>query len=169
MGKHRQSPKLGTMEDFISGKGLTPEEDLQERVTSLERRVAVLEGLLNDVMIQLDKPKRNQSFGDTKKSKPTKSEKTPKPKKEKKSSDKPLHPNTESVNSKAQQESLAKLEAEVSRVKEYLSDGELRTREDIREACNISGKAFKRVAKSEHGILNDNEPNPELRLFYLEK
>ena len=64
MGKHKTSASLGALNNYVS----TPEheetpDNVFERVNKLERRVATLEGLLNDVMIQLDKPVRNQSFG----------------------------------------------------------------------------------------------------------
>ena len=53
MPKTTQSKSLGSLENFAT----TPHfESDTERITALEQRVATLEGLLNDVMHQLDKP-----------------------------------------------------------------------------------------------------------------
>ena len=54
MPKHNQSATLGSMSDFVT---TTPaHEPDTDRITALEKRVATLELLLNDVMHQLDKP-----------------------------------------------------------------------------------------------------------------
>ena len=52
MTKQRQSAALGSVNDFTS----TPPMTDTERITALEKRVATLEDLLNDVMHQLDQP-----------------------------------------------------------------------------------------------------------------
>ena len=53
MPKTTQSRSLGSLENFAT----TPHfESDEERITALEKRVATLEGLLNDVMHQIDKP-----------------------------------------------------------------------------------------------------------------
>ena len=82
MPKTTQSKTLGSLENFAASP---PPETETDRITSLEKRVSTLEGLLNDVMHQLDKPntqpksKMNGKPKDTQKSKPP----TPKPKKAK--------------------------------------------------------------------------------------
>ena len=53
MTKTKQSRSLGSLQNFAT----TPQfESDTERITALEQRVATLEGLLNDVMHQLDEP-----------------------------------------------------------------------------------------------------------------
>jgi cell division protein FtsN len=53
MPKTKQSKSLGSLDNFAT----TPHfESDTERITALEKRVATLEGLLNDVMHQLDNP-----------------------------------------------------------------------------------------------------------------
>ena len=81
MPKTTQSKTLGSLENFASSP---PPETETDRITSLEKRVSTLEGLLNDVMHQLDKPNtqpKSKMNGKPKaqKSKPP----TPKPKKAK--------------------------------------------------------------------------------------
>lgn len=55
MTKHRQPKSLDSLDSFLSRDTPVPASESQ-RITALERRVATLEGLLNDVMHQLDKP-----------------------------------------------------------------------------------------------------------------
>ena len=57
MPKHNQTARLGDLTDFAASP---PALDPDTRITVLERRVATLEGLLNDVMQQLDRPFREQ-------------------------------------------------------------------------------------------------------------
>ena len=81
MPKTTQSKTLGSLENFAASP---PPETETDRITSLEKRVSTLEGLLNDVMHQLDKPNtqpKSKMNGKPKaqKSKPP----TPKPKKAK--------------------------------------------------------------------------------------
>ena len=81
MPKTTQSKTLGSLENFAASP---PPETETDRITSLEKRVSTLEGLLNDVMHQLDKPNtqpKSKRNGDRKaqKFKPP----TPKPKKAK--------------------------------------------------------------------------------------
>ena len=84
MPKHNQTKSLGSLTNFQSAPPPPPETET-DRITALEKRVSTLEGLLNDVMHQLDKPntqpksKMNGKPKDTQKSKPP----TPKPKKAK--------------------------------------------------------------------------------------
>ena len=80
MPKTTQSKTLGSLENFAASP---PPETETDRITSLEKRVSTLEGLLNDVMHQLDKPNtqpKSKMNGKPKaqKSKPP----TPKPKKD---------------------------------------------------------------------------------------
>ena len=66
MGKHRTSASLGHPNQYTSPASSEPmpePENIYTNVESLERRVSTLEGLLNDVMHQIDKPVKNQSFG----------------------------------------------------------------------------------------------------------
>ena len=66
MGKHRTSASLGNLNQYTSPASSEPmpePENIYTKVESLERRVSTLEGLLNDVMHQIDKPVKNQSFG----------------------------------------------------------------------------------------------------------
>ena len=59
MTKHRQSKSLGNIETYITEtESESPCVLLSdvERIEALERRVRTLEALLNDVMLQLDKP-----------------------------------------------------------------------------------------------------------------
>ena len=64
MSKQRTSKSLGSLTDYVSPNPSHPEkESLFVLVGTLERRVGVLEGLLNDVMHQIDKPVRDQNFG----------------------------------------------------------------------------------------------------------
>ena len=75
---------IGTLSDMAGDRVSDPTTPMteNERLTALEKRVATLEVLLNDVMHQLDKPdtlpkaKANPSASTPKKKKP----KTPKPK-----------------------------------------------------------------------------------------
>ena len=81
MPKHKQSANLGPITDFVTAPSPVSES---ERITALEKRVSTLEGLLNDLMHQLDKPNtqpKSKMNGKLKaqKSKPP----TPKPKKAK--------------------------------------------------------------------------------------
>ena len=62
MSKHRQSKALGSVASFVSSDH--PQETPlppEARIDALEKRVATLETLLNDVMIQLDKPFKKRS------------------------------------------------------------------------------------------------------------
>ena len=66
MGKHRTSASLGHPNQYTSTASSEPmpePENIYTKVESLERRVSTLEGLLNDVMHQIDKPVKTQSFG----------------------------------------------------------------------------------------------------------
>lgn len=64
MAKQKTSKSLGSLTDYVSPNPTPPEsETLFVLVGNLERRVTVLEGLLNDVMHQIDKPVRDQKFG----------------------------------------------------------------------------------------------------------
>ena len=63
MGKHKTSASLGNLNNYASSEPLPEPENIYTKVESLERRVSTLEGLLNDVMHQIDKPVKNQSFG----------------------------------------------------------------------------------------------------------
>ena len=74
MTKHRQSKSLGNIETYI-----TPETESEsprvllsdvERIEVLERRVRTLEVLLNDVMLQLDKPFKDEQTPAKAKEKP---------------------------------------------------------------------------------------------------
>ena len=81
MPKTTQSKTLGSLENLAASP---PPETETDRITALEKRVSTLEGLLNDVMHQLDKPNtqpKSKMNGKPKaqKSKPP----TPKPKKAK--------------------------------------------------------------------------------------
>ena len=53
MPKTNQSKTLGNLNDFTTTPQFDPDTD---RITALEKRVATLEHLLNDIMHQLDKP-----------------------------------------------------------------------------------------------------------------
>ena len=76
MTKTKQSKSLGSLQNFAT----TPQfESDTERITALEKRVATLELLLNDVMHQLDKPDRQPKAKTNGKPKAQKS-KTPTPK-----------------------------------------------------------------------------------------
>ena len=61
MPKHNQSRSLGSLTDFQTAPQTTP-ETTNERFDRLEHRLLQAETLLNDVMQQLDKPFRDQSF-----------------------------------------------------------------------------------------------------------
>ena len=66
MGKHKTSASLGNLNNYTSSEVSEPlpePENIYTKVESLEQRVKVLEGLLNDVMHQIDKPVKDQSFG----------------------------------------------------------------------------------------------------------
>ena len=74
MPKHNQTKSLGSLTNFQSAPPPPPETET-DRITALEKRVSTLEGLLNDVMHQLDKPNtqpKSKRNGDRKaqKSKP---------------------------------------------------------------------------------------------------
>ena len=63
MSKHKQIGSLDSLINSSKERPLNPEPDnISVKVESLERRVGILEGLLNDVMIQLDTPTRNQKL-----------------------------------------------------------------------------------------------------------
>lgn len=88
MPKTNQPRTLGNLNDFATTPQLDPDTD---RITALEKRVATLEMLLNDVMHQLDqpdphpksklngngKPKVQKSKSPTPKPKKAKTKKTP--------------------------------------------------------------------------------------------
>ena len=64
----KQQRSLGTLASMTSSdeRPLNPEPDnIYDRVDKLERRVATLEGLLNDMMHQMDKPVRDQNLRKT--------------------------------------------------------------------------------------------------------
>ena len=86
MPKTKQSKSLGSLDNFATTPHFEPDAD---RITALEKRVATLELLLNDVMHQLDKPdtqpksKQNGKPKENGKPKAQKSKPpTPKPKKD---------------------------------------------------------------------------------------
>ena len=60
MPKHNQSARIGDVTDFVSTP-TPPDQTDTERIGTLEQRVATLEMLLNDVMLQLDKPYNTQT------------------------------------------------------------------------------------------------------------
>jgi len=161
VGKHKQSARIGDVSDFSSPN--LPLSDT-ERIVALERRVSLLEELLNDVMIQLDKPTQNQSFGKSKP--PQKREKPKKPVPPPTDSKKKAKPKLSEHDTKAQEASQQKLLAEVSRVETYLSDGEKRTESQIRDACELSKKAFRRVMKTMDQVATDNAEDRSLRLYW---
>ena len=87
MPKTNQSKSLGSLSNFTSTPQLDPDPD---RITALEKRVATLELLLNDVMHQLDQPEtqlKSKLNGKPKGNGKPKAQKskppTPEPKKEK--------------------------------------------------------------------------------------
>lgn len=63
MGKHKTSASLGNLNNYALSEPMPEPENIYTTVESLEQRVTVLEGLLNDVMHQMDKPVKDQSFG----------------------------------------------------------------------------------------------------------
>ena len=139
------------------------EERLLESILALEKRVSVLEGLINDIMIQLDNPTRDQSLGDSKDKKKPVTKNNVKNKVQKR----PQTERTLENNAKQQEASKQKLEAEIQRVENYLSDGDKYTREEILEDCDLSKKAFNRVIKA-IDIQSDKNPDMELRLYWSE-
>ena len=64
--KHKQTASLGNLSNYVSTpESSAPEQEtVYDRVDRLERRLATVEMLLNDVMIQLDKPVQKKSLGD---------------------------------------------------------------------------------------------------------
>ena len=81
MPKTTQSKSLGNLENLATTPPYDPDID---RITTLEKRVATLELLLNDVMHQLDKPNTQSKAKVNGKPKAQKSKPpTPKPKKAK--------------------------------------------------------------------------------------
>ena len=65
MTKHRQTRSLGNLSNYAESTKPNPAietpDALTEKIESLERRISTLEMLLNDVMIQLDRPSKNEN------------------------------------------------------------------------------------------------------------
>ena len=65
MTKHRQTRSLGNLSNYAASPKPNPAietpDTLTEKIESLERRISTLEMILNDVMIQLDKPSKNEN------------------------------------------------------------------------------------------------------------
>lgn len=61
MTKHKQTASLGQLKNYTTPPETPPEPlDTQAQIDALTHRVATLEGLLADVMLQLDKPYQNR-------------------------------------------------------------------------------------------------------------
>lgn len=163
MSKHRQNKSLGSVASFVSSDNAQEtQETSEQRIIALERRVATLETLLNDVMIQLDKPFKKRS---TPKPKPKKEPK-PTPPVLKSEIEQTPQAKTEFHNQKQKRASEAALASALESVKGLLSDGVKRTRAEIlKELPNVSKRKFSRL--SVH-LVDDGNENYEKRLYFME-
>lgn len=169
---------LGTLSDLVTTPETPPETPESHRISELEKRVATLEMLLNDVMHQLDRPQNTPKQTEAKGASNAKNPKTQsngnlgskrktasapvsqKRAKTEKSSQQELDKQTAE---KAKQEAL---EAAYALVKELLSDGEKRTESQIYEALpELSKKKFKKVRH--HYLQDDGNKDREARLYFL--
>ena len=128
MGKHRTSASLGHPNQYTSPASSEPmpePENIYTNVESLERRVSTLEGLLNDVMHQIDKPVKNQSFGNgglPSKAKPHKKGKPDKPAPKQPSKGKGNSPEQEALRNACEQQVL-----------DFLADGKVIDRREVHD------------------------------------
>ena len=144
MPKHNQSARLGDLTDFAA----VPDSDPDARITALERRVATLESLLNDVMQQLDQPFRDQPQGNGK----------PKLKQEKPvkvSTDTPTAQEKRAIQKKQraleqeQQAASAKATAQAfEKLQALLANGDRLTEKDLK-AAGLSSHRLKKVQASQ--------------------
>lgn len=143
-------------------KELTPEA----RIDALERRISTLETLLNDVMIQLEKPFKETS--------PQLAERPQQPKQKQRKPSPPVKKSeiapsplakTEFNNQKQKRASEAALAAALESLKGLLSDGVKRTRKEILEQANLSNRKF--IKLREH-LKDDGNEDLDKRLYYLE-
>lgn len=162
MGKHRQTKSLGSVASFSSSDNaqeapLTPEE----RIAELERRVATLETLLNDVIRQLDK-----AFKETKTPKPEKKELKPSLPVKKSEIDLSPLSKQEFNNEKQNRASELALAEALESLKALLSDGVKRTQSEIlQQLPSVSKRKFERL-RSE--LENDGNEDYAQRLYFLE-
>lgn len=174
MSKHKQSASLGDLRNYIEPQKQSPEE----RIDTLERRVKTLEMLLNDVMMQLDKPYQSKKTNAKSNGKPeSKSSSKPNPKaksaaKTQTAPKKPKKPNNQALEKRNTKDSpdaeIKALEPLFAPVKALFADGVKRTEEQIREALpELSKKKFRKLRH--HFLVDDGNENRDERLYFIDK
>ena len=162
MSKHKQSASLGNLNNYALHTPMPEPDNVYERVEKLERRVATLEGLLNDVMHQIDNPVRNQSFR-----KPSASNGKPQ------SKSKPQHPSKpkkvkakgkgkQAFGSHFTDTQMAEIKAHKDTVKALFEDGESLTKQAAVERLDLDAKIIGRVLAvlAADGVLSMEKPKP---------
>lgn len=119
MTKHRQTASLGHLNNYTTDPE-TPATSTEAEIEALKKRVGTLELLLNDVMHQLDKPKRDQKLDGAKASKPQPDPQKPRPAE-----------TTDNPKAKIIVDPDPEVEACKSALLEYLSDGKKRRRGNV--------------------------------------
>ena len=184
MTKHRQTRSLGPLSNYVESPKPNPTVEtpdaLTEKIERLERRIATLEMLLSDVMMQLDKPFKNENqFA----SKQKQNGKHPSHKK----SPKTIHPSKRNGKPRAQKppalqrddkpENLTKAgvpvdlkevdKASYLALKKLLSGGAKLTQSAIFEAIpGLGKKSFRRIRMH---FSNDENIDREKRLYFSEQ
>ena len=164
MGKHRQNKSLGSVTSFASSENAQQTQQTpDERINALETRVATLETLLNDVMLQLDKPFK--ASPNLKKKKRHKSATAPQPEKKSEIDPSP-QAKTEFHNQKQKRASEAALAASLERLKTLFGDGVKRTESEIfQQLRNLSKRHFRRLRSY---LQNDANEDYDARLYWME-
>ena len=167
MGKHKTSASLGTLSNYVS----TPEheetpDNVFERVNKLERRIATLEGLLNDVMHQIDDPVRDQNLNGNKSHVKSKPKTNPKSKPKQKS--KPKKPKGKAKGKFTAQftdAQMAEINANKDAVKALFDDRESLTKQEAVALLDLDAKIIGRVlsvlVSESHISMTKPEPTPE--------
>ena len=158
MTKHRQTKSLGSVASFASSEN---HETPQERIDALERRVDTLETLLNDVMLQLDKPFQERSTPQKKKE-----HNKPAPPAQKSETEPSPQAKTEFHNEKQNRASELALAEALESLKALLRDGVKRTQSEIlRQLPNLSKRKFNRLCSH---LSDDGNEDYAQRLYFLE-
>ena len=131
--------------------------NLEIKVQELEKRVSELEKSLSDITIQLDKPKRDQSFGDDK------------PTQDKRDSRFDLRKRSHEHNKQQEGESLQIALDNAKKIQIYLSDGDHRTLDEIKEASGLGKKTIMKALSVSRLISGDGHSDSRKRKYHLTK
>ena len=131
--------------------------NLEIKVQGLEDRISNLEEMLNEVMEQLDKPKRDQSFGDDK------------PSRDKRETKSDGLRRKYDHNKHHKEMALKSSESNSKKICMYLSDGEHRTLDEIREALGLGKKTVLKALAVSRWIEGDGHSDSRQRRYHLTK